>query len=1385
MKLATYIIIIGFMISQTLNISSSTLFPVVEDFTGRSGFLSTDDYYYGTNKNSIPLTSDGLRLLNRENSRGSYVMHTMQQKSADQTGFSTYFKFKVQHADADGLGILFADAPVTGIGPIGGAISYPPVGPNEDFAVLFDWWGGRKIEFIQRVPGTQSREHLLIYNRETAALYNTLHVWIDYEFSEEGGTLFVYHAGTNVRPENPSMTRNVTESFTRDGVYFGVLAATGGATMLAYLQEKIIADRFIASSINVENDVTTDQEAPTLSHHITETSPNHYQITLSAIDPPVTFPDGTVVSGSGLKSLDYSVNGSDYLPYNGTPINIDAAGTLEYRAIDEFNNVTSQALDFYRFDWVKRSTHLTDLESVSSLVLPGTYQDLADFESAAVDSEVTFDGITYQFKGWYADPYFINSITDVTITANTHVYGKYIQTYAPVREIPANTSSGSITITPSALDYFVLDEFIISNGGFNYTYTQSTIQVDLIDANQNTDYHIFTNGAIVSYHAFSVETDPKKWHDAKKYCEDEGGYLATVTSLAEWRFILKILPNQDEYWLGGTDEAKEGTWQWVNDEGQIPLSGSDPFQAWAIDEPNNSGGQDHLLVWKNNKAKGEDYIGWDDQDGTSKDYPFVCEYETKQFYSSSSDLEIIESHTLTHFDATLDLKHSDPDVTFEIAEGSVLSDIPEPTREGYTFAGWYENSGLTTSVNQATMSAATTLYAKWGAQEYAIDYRLTVDPSITTITNANIQTFKSDESVSLISPEAIGFVFEGWFNTLNYVGTSISAIQSGTTRDQLLYAKWSAVPSNIIFNNTYGDSVDDINAGFADGFILPELERPGYTFDGWLLDGVPFTQTLVPLGETVLTDAWSVNSTTLTLESNGGSVVDSITQAYESTLTLPTPRRQGFTFNGWFLDGTRVAYTTMPLNDQTLTARWTANTYTLSLSNNVNSDQSSIKAAYQSSINLPVPSIDGYTFKGWFENGTAVTYRRMPLGNKSLRAIFEANTYTIQFSTGDAASIEALEAPYQSSIQLPRPSLENHAFDGWFMNGSKVNLTTMPLNGATLTAQFTPLESTITFVHPNGDAPSPVTDLIGDPIHLPRLTKNGYTFDGWFLDGALVDLSEMPETDVTLTAQFTINAYTLTFIGFDGAVHRTVTADFNSVVSIPSLEQRGYLLNQWTLNGTRVLGNSLRMPAGGGTLVAEFLPILYPITMVHKSSVVTVDAPFNSTVEFPVSNATGYAFTGWMHNDQMITSLNVPLNGTTVTAVYRPYETTQTLYTPYQTLNFTLTTDALFDAPSIQSPDTLLFNGYFTQPFGLGERFTASDRIRNALEEKAYPHVFNPSIARTTESKETLSTGLISRSVQNNFLAPPPTFNWLISLLFWGGGLITLAVLHERGRSHG
>lgn len=1387
-KLIIYGFLILSILSQSFRVSSSTLFPLVEDFTGRSGFLSSDHYVYGTNKSNIPLTSNGLRLLNREGSRGSFVMNRLKHDSVDDTGFSTYFKFKVQSASADGFGILFSDELVSNIGPIGGGISYPPAGPTEDFAVMFDWWGREKIEFIQRIPGTQSRQQLAVYNDVRATMYNTLHIWVDYAFTDEGGELYVYHSNTDTRPENPSMVRTVSETFSQDGVYIGVLAATGGATMRAYLQEKIIADRFIESSIDVTSEIASDTEPPSITHHITEPTNNNYQITLSAIDPAVTLEDSTQISGSGLASLEYSINGNDFLPYNGSPIAIDAAGTLEYRASDKANNVTSQTIEFHQFDWVKRSTHLINLDSGTSVDLTGEYYDLSAFESTAIDELVTFNGISYQFKGWYSDPYFIHAITNVTITANTEVFGKYVQTYDPSRNIPANTSSGSITITQLGVDDFQFNELVISNGAFQHTISSPTTSIDLTDVVTETDLHVYTNGAIVSYHAFSVETTNKSWEDAKTYCEAEGGYIATVTSLEEWMFILDIAPSGDVYWLGGTDKDGEGTWQWENNEGVIPTrtktSADNTFQAWSSNEPNDLNNQNYMVLW-GKSADNESYLGWDDQSNSNGPHAFICEYQNFNFYDSSEDLEITESHSLIHYPATLNLNNSQTNVTLEIAKGTILSNIPEPTRDGFTFAGWYTDPSLNSPVGSATMSAATSLYAKWGPKEYSIEYRLSIDPDITTITNANITTFESDETVTLISPEAIGFTFEGWFNNLNYVGTSISAIESGTTTNQILYGKWSAVPSTIVFNNTFGENVEDINAGFADGIVLPELERPGFTFDGWFLEGTLFTSTFVPLGETVLTDAWTPVQNTLTFDSNGGSAVDAITADYESPISLPTPRRQGFTFTGWFVEGEKVAYTAMPLNNQTLTARWSANTYTLNLSNNVNADQSTIQAAFKASVNLPVISMDGYTFKGWFENGQAVNYTRMPLGNRNLTAILEPNTYTVTFNTGLADAIPALDAPYQSSIRLPQPSLDNHAFDGWFMNGSKVNLTTMPLGGATLTAQFTPLESTLTFIHPDGDAVSPLTTLIGDAIQLPTLTKPGHTFDGWFKDGSSINLDTMPDESLTLTAQFTVNQYTLTIRGFENVVIERQTADYGTSVALPEVSQPGYLLSGWTLNGNAVNGASMTMPEGGGTLQAQFDPILYPVTWVHHDEVVEMQLPFASDIPLNPSNVTGYAFEGWMHNGSPVDQLTVPLDGVTVTALYDPYTSHQTIITPNQNIRMTHTTDQPFTGQNLSPPGPLIFSGYFSEPFGGGTRFDATTMIENGQVARVHPYVFNPTAVYDEPGVQMLSLYSRAKPIDASSPEPAPSQDPSIyfSLLTWGIGLIGLAIYHERRRN--
>jgi hypothetical protein len=109
------------------------------------------------------------------------------------------------------------------------------------------------------------------------------------------------------------------------------------------------------------------------------------------------------------------------------------------------------------------------------------------------------------------------------------------------------------------------------------------------------------------------------WHDAKAHCESMDGYLATITSKQENDFVFDNLVNPigHDCWLGGTDEANEGNWQWITGEAW-------EYSNWDPGEPNDDcGGEDYLHLY--------DSTGfWNDLDNYglcwSLNYP-ICEWD--------------------------------------------------------------------------------------------------------------------------------------------------------------------------------------------------------------------------------------------------------------------------------------------------------------------------------------------------------------------------------------------------------------------------------------------------------------------------------------------------------------------------------------------------------------------------------------------------------------------------------------------------------------------------------------------------------------------------------------------------------------------------------------
>ena len=119
----------------------------------------------------------------------------------------------------------------------------------------------------------------------------------------------------------------------------------------------------------------------------------------------------------------------------------------------------------------------------------------------------------------------------------------------------------------------------------------------------------FAANATVDFngHRYERIEESMTWKQAKKYCEDRGGHLVTITSAAEQEVVQELVKGGEkaQYWLGGTDEDKEGEWKWVTGE---------PWDYWYTRITfNNYQGTEHYLQMERHHWGDESKLGvWND-----------------------------------------------------------------------------------------------------------------------------------------------------------------------------------------------------------------------------------------------------------------------------------------------------------------------------------------------------------------------------------------------------------------------------------------------------------------------------------------------------------------------------------------------------------------------------------------------------------------------------------------------------------------------------------------------------------------------------------------------------------------------------------------------------
>ena len=243
----------------------------------------------------------------------------------------------------------------------------------------------------------------------------------------------------------------------------------------------------------------------------------------------------------------------------------------------------------------------------------------------------------------------------------------------------------------------------------------------------------------------------------------------------------------------------------------------------------------------------------------------------------------------------------------------------------------------------------------------------------------------------------------------------------------------------------------------------------------------------------------------------GGTYATQIVQTDEKAIEPDVPSRQGYQFTDWYLDDTKYDFNAAVTGDMTLTAKWTANSYTIAFDTGGGSKIDPITQDYGTAITAPAdPTREGYTFIGWDKAIPAT----MPAEDLTVTAQWRINQYTITFDTGGGSEIAPITQDYGTQITAPAdPTREGYTFIGW----DKAIPATMPAESITITAQWRINQYTITFDTDGGSEIAPITQDYGTAITAPAdPTREGYTFIGW--DKAIP--ATMPAESITITAQW-------------------------------------------------------------------------------------------------------------------------------------------------------------------------------------------------------------------------------------------------------------------------
>ena len=588
----------------------------------------------------------------------------------------------------------------------------------------------------------------------------------------------------------------------------------------------------------------------------------------------------------------------------------------------------------------------------------------------------------------------------------------------------------------------------------------------------------------------------------------------------------------------------------------------------------------------------------------------------------------------------------------------VTTVIPNPVKEGHTFAGW------NTPVPSTMPAEDMTIAALWTTNSYSIRFE-NHDGSLIEVVTA---PYGSNVKAPALPVES-GYEY-AWDKevpaTMPAENMTIKAVRT-PLKFSISFDTNEGVPAEIA-------PIENVNCG--DPIEKPaDPQKPGFTFGGWAKVNAPatpidFPETM-PAGGLDLIAIWNANTHKAVFDAAGGVYVDGSSTKivdgleYGADVAAPeVPTREGYIFDGW-----NPVPDKMLDEDMIFTAQWTPDTsgsveYKINVVTINPADGSEITQTVITNTAADGETVEivkngesseadhVYTFEALInsesnvldEDRTTETSMTVEAGEenvltvycklKDVKITFLANGGKFADNTGN----KVITGKYGEEIVVPEiPTRTGYKFTGWHK----------PVEGATFTADDAYVaqweaETYYAIFNINGEEYAKVPYEFGEKITAPEYTPaEDETFSGWSIPTNTV----MGPGDMIFDATLTTNEYTLSYSYSTAPASAELPAsvtglNYNSKVDLADATAvAGYIFNGWKYDGNVYAeGAEFTMPNGNATVVGSYTAIVYDITYDTGDSAVTVpdsatkSAIVDTVITLPALTRDGYTFGGWEYN---------------------------------------------------------------------------------------------------------------------------------------------------------